>query len=193
MLAALALAFALAADATAVALTRGLAGYRNERLLVPTLFGVFQAAMAGLGLVAGHFVTVHLGHLHRYIGAGLLLVLGSRMMLRWFASSEESESDATASPSAVPPPSRTHYLELVGLAIATSIDAALAGTSLPAFATPPAIALALIGIVTAALAAGAFAVGLQLREHLPARLGVYVETSGGAILVGLAAKIALLS
>lgn len=227
MTAALALAFALAADATAVALSRGLAGRRSERFVAPLLFGVFQAGMAGIGLAAGSFATTHVGRAHRYVGALLLLVLGVRMLARWFVQSSNdthgvvvapepraapTHSASTLNPeqsaaarvaiephgpntvasqlSLTPTPS-LQLGELLALAVATSLDAALAGASLPSFATPPAITITLVGTVTTMLAGVAFALGFQLRTHLPTRLGTAVETLGGAILVVLACKIAV--
>ena len=53
MWSAVALAFGLAMDATAVSAARGLAHRSREIVVLPLLFGGFQAGMAALGWLAG--------------------------------------------------------------------------------------------------------------------------------------------
>src|SRR6185295_16234623 len=58
MWSAIALALGLAMDATAVSAARGLAARRwRDALLLPLLFGGFQAGMAALGWLAGKMLV----------------------------------------------------------------------------------------------------------------------------------------
>ena len=50
---AIALAFGLAMDAAAIAAARGLSRQRGEIVILPLLFGAFQAGMAALGWFLG--------------------------------------------------------------------------------------------------------------------------------------------
>jgi putative Mn2+ efflux pump MntP len=71
------------------------------------------------------------------------------------------------------------------LAVATSIDAAAAGITLPMFAVPIGVSIATIGVITAALSA----LGLALGRRAGARLGRGLDLAGGLVLIGLGTKI----
>jgi len=65
MWAAIALSFALAADATAVSAARALARARQREIaILPLVFGGFQAGMAALGWLGGDVIEA------RYAGWG---------------------------------------------------------------------------------------------------------------------------
>ena len=65
MWAAIALAFGLAMDATAVAAARGLHRDRRELVILPILFGVFQAGMSTLGWLGGRWVGEYIAALNQ--------------------------------------------------------------------------------------------------------------------------------
>jgi len=81
-----------------------------------------------------------------------------------------------------PPASLGLYL---GLAIATSIDAAAAGLTLPLVPVAPWIALVLIGAVTAACSAIGYLVGGFAGQ----RLGSKLEILGGLVLIGIGVQL----
>ena len=169
MWAALALAFALAMDATAIAAARGLAGHgRREYAILPLVFGGFQAGMAALGWLAGRTVGDLISEWDHWVAFGVLLVLGAKMIWDgWKAEHGEQPAGTVAV-----------YL---ALAIATSIDAAAAGITLPLVPVAPWLALLLIGAVTAACAAAGFALGRSLGRRVGPRLGIV----GGVALVAI--------
>jgi putative Mn2+ efflux pump MntP len=175
MWSAIALAFGLAMDATAVSAARGLAGRRpGELLLLPALFGGFQAGMSALGWIAGRWAGPYIERWDHWVGFGLLVAIGGKMLvdawrdLRTGGATERAPAPATVAV----------YL---GLALATSIDAAAAGLTLPLVPVEPWIALALIAAVTAACSATGYLAGRFLGERLGARLSVL----GGLALIGI--------
>ena len=172
-------------DATAVALTRGLIGARREVLLVPLLFGGFQAGMAGLGLAVGNAGQGVLGNAKLWIAAALLLILGVRMAMGGLKG-DDDEADAAAADAAAP-----SLFMLVSLSFATSIDAAAAGATLPALPVAPALSVTLIGIVTMVCSAAAILAGRKLRAHASDADGKWFEVGGGLVLIGLAVKTAI--
>jgi putative Mn2+ efflux pump MntP len=83
------------------------------------------------------------------------------------------------------PPARLGlYLDL---AIATSIDAAAAGLTLPFFPVAPWIALVLIGTITAACSAIGYLAGVVLGKRFGSRL----EILGGLVLIGIGVQLLL--
>src|SRR5262245_36379177 len=121
MLEALALAFGLAMDATALAAVRGLAGRPREAVVLPILFGVFQAGMAALGWAAGAWAGPYIEAWDHWVASGLLFAIGGKLL---FDASRGSSGPSEAD-------DRTGLWVMLGLALATSIDAAAAGLTLP--------------------------------------------------------------
>jgi putative Mn2+ efflux pump MntP len=219
MWSAIALAFGLAMDATAVSAARGLSPRPRELLLLPLWFGGFQAGMAALGWLAGRWAGAYIARWDHWVAFGLLTAIGGKMLLdawrdhRRGDDAERSGSDAgplgsmtrgrsgsDAGPlgsmtrgrsgsDAGPlgsmtrgraPPPATIAVHL-GLALATSIDAAAAGLTLPLVPVAPWLALVLIGGVTAACTATAYLAGRFVGERLGAKLSVL----GGVVLIAI--------
>ncbi|HLL21197.1 MAG TPA: manganese efflux pump MntP family protein, partial [Kofleriaceae bacterium] len=169
------LAIALAMDATAVATARAVSGAPRRDLFVLALsFGVFQAGMAGIGLVVGAAAAELVASWDHWLAFGLLLAIGGKML--WEALQEDDEDDAT--------PRTLGVRTIVVLSIATSIDALAAGVTLPSLAAPPPLSLALIGVASFVLSALGTVVGTRLGKHLGARL----EIVGGLALIGIGIK-----
>lgn len=175
MWSAIALAFGLAMDATAVSAARGLAGRRpRELVLLPALFGGFQAGMSALGWLAGRWAGPYIDRWDHWVAFVLLVAIGSKMLIdAWRDSRPDSTAERAPAPATL-----AVYL---GLALATSIDAAAAGLTLPLVPVEPWIALALIGAITAACSATGYLVGRFLGERLGARLSAL----GGLALIGI--------
>jgi putative Mn2+ efflux pump MntP len=172
------LSIALAMDATAVAAARGLAAGRvpaRDAFLLPTLFGGFQAGMSAGGWLAGRWIGPSIQRWDHWVAFALLSLLGVKMIVEALRDDDGEE-----------PPS-SDLLTLLGLALATSIDAAAAGVTLPLLAAPPAVALAMIGLVTAALSA----IGLYVGKRAGERFGAHLEAVGGVALILIGAKIVL--
>jgi len=173
MIEALLLAVALAMDAFAVALTQGAKfrpSWRGGAAIALT-FGVFQALMPLAGWVIGAVALIYIEAVDHWIAFGLLTFLGVRM-LGGHVGEEEAAHALTG-----------RALLIAG--VATSIDALAAGITLPTLAVEPLLAVALIGIITAAMSAGGVALGRIAGD----RFGEWAERAGGVILIALGCKI----
>jgi len=171
MWSAIALAFGLAMDATAVSAARGLgAGRSREAVVLPLLFGGFQAGMAAVGWLAGRWAGAYLAAWENWVACGLLVAIGGKMLLEAWRGVDD---DAPRGPATL--------LLALGLALATSIDAAAAGLTLPLVPVAPWISLTLIGVVTAACSAAGYLVGGVAGKHLGSKL----EVLGGLVLIGI--------
>lgn len=173
MIATLFLAFALAMDAFAVALTQGARFRPSLRggFAIAATFGVFQAMMPLAGWGIG---TVALGLVEAFdhwIAFGLLTFLGLRMV-RGHVGEEEASRRLTGR-------------ALIVAGVATSVDALAAGITLPTLGVNPLTAAALIGLVTFALSGAGVALGRTARD----RWGTWAERAGGIILIALGCKI----
>ena len=173
MIEALLLAVALAMDAFAVALTQGAKfrpSWRGGAAIALT-FGVFQALMPLAGWVIGAVALIYIEAVDHWIAFGPLTFLGVRM-LGGHVGEEEAAHALTG-----------RALLIAG--VATSIDALAAGITLPTLAVEPLLAVALIGIITAAMSAGGVALGRIAGD----RFGEWAERAGGVILIALGCKI----
>ena len=173
MWSAIALAFGLAMDATAVSAARGLAGRQPRELVVlPLLFGGFQSGMSALGWLAGRWAGQYIASWDHWVAFGLLVAIGGKMLIDAWRN-RNKDAPATVSPASV-----ALYL---GLAIATSIDAAAAGLTLPLVPVAPWLSLTLIGAITAACSVVGYLAGRALGGRLGPRLGVL----GGVVLIAI--------
>ena len=167
------LAVGLAMDATAASAGIG-AAERTPRLVVAAaaLFGLFQAGMTAIGWVGGVTVATWAAAWDHWLAFFLLLGIGLHML--WEAWSHEP--DDRPSPG---------LLALLGLAVATSIDALAAGLTLPVLGVGGAVAIGTIGIVTTALSLA----GGLLGHWLGDRFGAKLEIAGGLVLIGIGVKV----
>lgn len=173
MIAALLLAFALAMDAFAVALTQG-CRFRPSAaggFAIAATFGVFQALMPLAGWAIGAVALAYVAAVDHWIAFGLLAFLGVRM-LGGHVGDEEGAHALTG-----------RALLIAG--VATSIDALAAGITLPALGVSPWLTVALIGLVTFALSGAGVMLGRRAGDHW----GEWAERAGGVILIGLGVKI----
>lgn len=171
-----ALALALAADAFAVALCQGAAARSGMRgaLRIGAAFGAAQALMPLLGWAAGVAFASAIRDVDHWIAFVLLALLGARTLREGLSA--EAGCDAA--------PSLSGWA-LLGAAMATSIDAAAAGVTLPTLGAPVLVACAVIGGVTLLLCAG----GVLLGAAGGARLGKRAEVLGGVALILIGTKI----
>jgi putative Mn2+ efflux pump MntP len=169
---AVALAFGLAMDATAVSAARGLAGQRRDVVVLPVLFGGFQSAMAALGWIAGRWAGAYIARWDHWVAFALLVAIGGKMLVDAWRSRNGSDGQ---------PPAPATLALYLGLALATSIDAAAAGLTLPLVPVAPWIALVLIGAITAACSASGYLAGRFVGQRFGSRLAAL----GGLVLIGM--------
>lgn len=175
----LTLAVGLAADATAVAASRGMAVpviVPRHVFLVAGFFGGFQALMPLGGWLIGSRLGPHIQAWDHWVIFILLSCIGAKMLWEGrHAKASEPERGADVFATRV----------MFVLAIATSLDALAAGITLPLLDAPFLLSLVTIGVVTAALSA----VGLFAGRRFGAMLGPRLDAMGGIVLIGLGLKI----
>lgn len=174
MLALFALAVALSMDAFAAALCQGVGRPGLVRALaVGGAFGAAQGLMPLAGWGLGIAFAGVISELDHWIALALLGFLGVRMIREGLARGADDCAPTLSGPA------------LLAAAIATSIDAAAAGITLPLLELPIWFACAVIGATTAVLSTA----GVWLGGVVGARLGRGAELFGGATLVALGLKI----
>lgn len=168
------LALALSMDAFAAALAQGAAGAgRGAALRIGAAFGFAQGVMPllgwGLGLAFAHALQA----VDHWIALVILSALGLRMLRDAF---RDDGGEA---------PGQLVGWALFTCAVATSVDAAAAGITLPAIGVPILLSVAIIGATTAILSYGGVIAGRAAGQWL----GKYAEIAGGLILIGIGVKI----
>jgi putative Mn2+ efflux pump MntP len=169
------LAFALSMDAFAAAICQG-AVHRRPGVIAVKIglaFGLAQGVMPIIGWWLGLALTSYIQTIDHWIALLLLGLLGGRMIREGL----EREAGECAPPMG--------GWQLLVAAVATSIDAAAAGVTLPMLGRPILLACGVIGVTTALVSAG----GVWLGSIAGTRLGKPAELLGGAVLIGLGVKI----
>ena len=171
---------ALAMDACAVAASlamRDPAVRPRQWLSLAAVFGGFQALMPVLGYLAGASFASHVARWGAWIAGGLLCCLGVHMAWQGWKNDEEGRDEARW------PGTR----EVLGLGLATSLDALAVGVSLGLIGAPLWPAVLTIGTVTALLTI----LAVQIGRRVGAQLGRGAELLGGAVLFAIGVHIAV--
>ncbi|HUF76051.1 MAG TPA: manganese efflux pump, partial [Longimicrobiales bacterium] len=135
------LALGLALDCTAVAAATGVAVARvrlRDALKMATIFGTMQALLGSLGWIGGVGVTRFIAAWDHWVAFGLLVLIGGKMVVEGLREEPEDEDVEEEAASF-----RLSRLLLLGLA--TSIDSAAVGITLPLLEFPIGLAIAIIG------------------------------------------------
>jgi manganese efflux pump family protein len=176
------LAFALAADAFAVAIGQG-ATVRShpwrKAFAVGFAFGAAQAVAPLIGWSLGLALAGLIASIDHWIAFGLLAVVGAKMI--WEGNKADPPGEAND-------PGKEKLAggwALFMLAVATSIDAAAAGITLPTLGAPVLISIVVIGTVTFAMS---FA-GVWIGRAGSRTLGPNAEIIGGLVLIVIGAKV----
>ncbi len=168
------LAVGLAMDAVAAAIAQGASGRvrGGGALRIAGAFGFAQGVMPAIGWGLGVAFASAIRSVDHWIALVLLSALGLKMLKEAF----EREGE--------PAPPLSGWALFVA-AVATSIDAAAAGITLPMLGAPLLLSCLTIGATTALLSFG----GVYLGAAAGNRLGKAADVLGGLILIGLGIKI----
>lgn len=175
MITLLLLSLGLAMDAFAAAVAQGASSRpsRKTALRMSLAFGLAQAIMPLLGWALGIAFAAIMASAAHWVALALLTILGLRMMKEGLDRDPEE------------PMKELSLWPLLVVAIATSIDAAIAGVTLPTIGAPIVLACVVIGLTTSLLTYP----GMYLGALVGARIGKWAEVLGGLILIGLGIKI----
>jgi manganese efflux pump family protein len=176
------LALGLSADAFAVALGQGAVAKTKTwqtALTVGLAFGAAQAIAPLIGWSLGYAFAGLIESFDHWIAFGLLAAVGVKMLWEGFNKDPPGvESD----------PGKQRIAggwALLALAVATSIDAAAAGITLPTLGAPILLSVAVIGGITFVLSAAGVWIG-RMGSHA---IGQQAEIIGGVILIVIGAKV----
>lgn len=175
----IALAFALAIDAFAVAVAVGIRLEKLENWSVFRLsfhFGFAQFGMPLLGWRAGEAVYEYVGSAGSWVAAVVLTAIGVRLIWEQFGDEDRHwKGDPTRGAS------------LLALMFATSVDALGAGLSLALTGTDILYPALVIGVVAAAMTVLGLVFGKAVGMKFSRAAGIF----GGLVLIGLGIKTAI--
>ncbi|WP_426243065.1 manganese efflux pump MntP family protein [Psychrobacter sp. TWP2-1-2] len=183
------LAIALAMDAFAVSIGLGAKSQKQSSAYVLRLaiyaalyFGIAQGVMPLIGYLLGAVLLGWLATAAPWIGGGILIVLGAKMLYEVFNGEVEAVLadgfDGNIQ-------EKINHRMMFTLAIATSIDAMAAGFTLNLLALNAWLACLIIAIVTAGF--GFF--GIYLAKHSGTWLEDKAEMLGGLVLIAIGIKV----
>ena len=178
------IAIGLAGAACAVSVCKGLATPKlklRHMLITGLWFGGFQALMPVIGYIPvrllgpaiGEYITV----IDHWVAFVVLACLGGKMVVEALHGGDEDECvDCSFAPRA-----------MVGLAIATSIDALAVGVTFALGEMNIVLGATLIGVITFVISA----LGVKIGNAFGIKFKKYASLAGGVILVLVGAKILL--
>jgi len=147
-----------------------------QALKIAIILSVFQAVMPVIGWFLGSQVKDQISQIDHWLAFGLLSLIGLKMIREGLQSkSEYNHFD----------PSR--LIIIIGIAVATSIDALIAGVSFAFIEINILLSAATIGIITGIAAM----LGMLFGKKTGKKLGKRMELLGGIILIGIGVKILL--
>lgn len=187
----IAIAVALAADAFAVSICKGLATkekYIKTGLACGIWFGFFQALMPFLGWLLGSAFAAYVDSIAPYIAFALLAFLGIKMIVEAIKEIKEAKQAAAEGICLCCQNEKNASLlpaTMFAFAIATSIDALAAGVSFAAMNANVWIAVSLIGVITFICSF----IGAALGAKVGGKFSGKAELAGGIVLLAIGVKI----
>lgn len=170
------IAFGLSFDTFAVSVSTGIKITHlrfKQALKIALTLGFFQALMPFIGWFLGVQIESFISNYDHWIAFGLLAILGIKMIFESFSKEENSSSGNPLKPAV-----------LIGMAIATSIDALVVGVSFAFMNMNIYLSVAIIGIITFLVSM----VGMLFGKKVGGRLGKRMEIVGGLILIVIGLK-----
>ena len=183
-------AFALAMDAFAVSVTKGMTLKNLTKAIaikIALFFGVFQAAMPLIGWLLGISFQGYIKAIDHWIALILLSILGGKMIYEFYESrkegtSENEDTESEVSTTLEGEENNKYEIsnkELTTLAIATSIDALAVGISFAFLNVDIVSSSLIIGIITFIVCF----IGVIAGKKIGAIFKDYAELIGGIILI----------
>lgn len=171
------LAIGLSFDSFAVSVCSGLNLPRirfYQAAKIAVFLALFQAFMPLIGWLVGNSIKPLIEPADHWIAFGLLSLIGGKMIIESFISTEAREIK-----------NPLHIRVILVLSLATSIDALAVGFSFATFMDQILLAVVIIGVVTFI----ASMLGILLGKKTGPKINRYAEITGGLILVFIGTKI----
>lgn len=168
------LSIALGVDCLVVSFSQGLIFTKNRTknsLALAVTMGLAQSIMPLIGYIGVGLLSKYIEAYSEWLVFAIFLALGIKFIYEAFQEKEETICCIGLKC-------------LIGLGIATSIDAMAAGVSLKLTNTPLLISISMIGLASFFMSICGFWLGNSFKK-LPSK---YLEISGGIILILLAIK-----
>ncbi len=175
----IAVALGLSFDTFAVSLSYGVVQNKilfRQAVRIAFVLALFQAGFMVIGYFLGSFVSEFIKAADHWIALALLSFLGIRMIIEGIKSKEKEEGRDYTKP-----------IELLAVAVGTSIDAFAVGISFALLDIRIWYSAVIIGAVTFLASMVAIRIGKSAGE----KLGQRVEIIGGLILTAIGVKIFL--
>jgi putative Mn2+ efflux pump MntP len=171
----------LAMDAFAVSITLGLA-VKNPKIteiIIPGVyFGLFQSIMPAAGYFAGSYFADKIENADHWIAFVLLGFIGGKMIKDSLAKETKEVTEDKNS---------FGFIKMLGLAVATSIDALAVGVTFAVFKVNIYTAVLVIGVTTFFIST----CGVKIGNIFGTKFKSKAEFIGGAILVIIGVKIVI--
>ena len=168
------LGLALGVDCFVVSFSQGLI-FKSEKVKnsfkLALTMGLFQGAMPVIGYIGTNSLYKYVVPYSKWIVFGIFLLLGLKFIVEAFQPKEKEVQCIGLKC-------------LLGLGLATSIDALVSGASIRLTQTSLLISVMIIGIASFLMSIGGFYSG-NFIKNIPSK---YLEITGGLILVALAIK-----
>ena len=174
------IAVGLSMDAFAVSITLGLSVEkpRVREIIIPGVyFGFFQALMPIIGYFAGTYFAAKIQEFDHWVAFILLGIIGGNMIRESLSKKEEESTNENS----------FQFIKMLGLAIATSIDALAVGVTFAFFQTNIFKAAIIIGSITCVISMA----GVKIGNIFGTKFKSKAEFIGGAVLVLLGIKIVI--
>lgn len=174
-----AIAIGLAMDAFAASISSGIAIKNlkvNNSLKIALFFGSFQAFMPLVGWLAGMKLKYFISGIDHWIAFMLLGLIGCKMI---YEATRGKQTKKIINP--------LNIYVLLGLSVATSIDALVIGVSFALLNVSIIVPIIIIGITTFILSF----TGVFIGDRLGNFFGRKIEITGGLVLIGIGIKILL--
>ena len=173
------LAIGLSMDAFAVAICIGLTLSKiniKKAITVGLYFGIFQAVMPLIGYFVASLFAERIIAFDHWIAFGLLCFLGGKMIVDSFKKDQSDDKEYSLNP-----------LQMLPLAVATSIDALAVGVSFAFLQVNIVLAVLLIGVATLVISMA----GVKIGSIFGAKFKSKAQLAGGIVLVLIGLRILL--
>jgi putative Mn2+ efflux pump MntP len=170
------IAIGLSFDTFAVSVSTGIKKTSlkfSHALKIALTFGIFHVVMPLIGWFLGVQIELYISNYDHWIAFGLLTILGVKMIYESFTKEEIITSINPLKPTL-----------LIGMAIATSIDALVVGVSFAFMNINIYLSIAVIGFITFLMSMA----GMLFGKKVGGILGKKMEIVGGLILIIIGLK-----